>query len=163
MVRCEHCSDPTRIQPGRSRRALRPGRIVAIGGELAVGSPGEDTRDDSDRSGDGKKREALVELRDRYVEARELGSSLESHTNLEWILGARRNPTQDPLGFETNTIEVVALWLQDLAIDLERRLPVEVAAEPGRETSVADDVRRAMAQNLRDATDRFLTAFSRQN
>jgi hypothetical protein len=85
---------------------------------------------------------------------------LESHTNLEWILGARRNPTQDPLGFETNTIEVVALWLQDLAVELERQVPGAVATETGGETRLADEIRLAMAQNLRNATDRFLAAFS---
>jgi hypothetical protein len=50
-----------------------------------------------------------VRLRECYVQARDLGSLSESHANLEWILGARRNPTPDPLGFETKTIEVVAL------------------------------------------------------
>lgn len=114
-----------------------------------------------DFSRDAEKREALVKLRDRYVEARELGSSSEEHANLEWILGAHRNPTQDPLGFETNTIEVVALWLEDLAADLERRLPMPPAPAPRETALAADDARQAMAQKLRDATERFLIAFRR--
>jgi hypothetical protein len=109
---------------------------------------------------DSEKREALVGLRDRYVEARELGSTSGEHTNLEWILGARRNPTQDPLGFETKTIELVALWLQDLAIDLDRRR-ASASPEIEHDTVAAHDARQAVAQKLRDATERFLTAFRR--
>jgi hypothetical protein len=119
-----------------------------------------------DRPGDAEKREALVELRDRYVEARELGPSSERgpygehHANLEWILGARRNPTQDPLGFETKTIELVALWLQDLAVELDRRLPT-AQAEPKGDALVANEARLSVVRELRDATERFLVAFRR--
>ena len=109
---------------------------------------------------DTEKREALVSLRDRYVEARELGTTGEEHANLEWILGARRNPTQDPLGFETKTIELVALWLQDLAVEVDRRA-VPAVPETEKDAAAAHEVRQAMAQKLRDATERFLTAFRR--
>ena len=107
---------------------------------------------------DAEKREALVKLRDRYVEARELGSSGEHHANLEWILGARRNPTQDPLGFETKTIELIALWLQDLTIELDRRLP-EAQAELQDSALLAHEARQSVVRELRDATERFLVAF----
>ncbi len=115
-----------------------------------------------DLSRDTEKREALVKLQDRYAEARELGSTGESHANLEWILGARRNSTQDPLGFETKAIELVALWLQDLAIELDRRLPKPLAAELEESALSSHEARQAVAQKLRDATERFLVAFRRQ-
>lgn len=109
-----------------------------------------------------EKRQALVKLRECYVQARELGSTFEPHANLEWILGARHNPSQDPLAFETSTIEVVALWLQDLSIELDRRAPASVIVEQEEDTLSANEARRAMAQRLREATERFLTAFERQ-
>ncbi len=124
--------------------------------------PGAQTPGDVFQTGfDAEKRQALVDLRDQYVEARELEASGEPHVNLDWILGARRNPTQDPLEFETKTIELVALWLQDLTRELERRLPEPVRTD--QETSVpsANDEREAMALKLRHATEAFLAAFQR--
>jgi hypothetical protein len=108
-----------------------------------------------------EKREALLKLQGEYAEARKLGSSREPHANLEWILGARRDPTQDPLGFETNAIQVVALWLQDLAIELDRRLPKPLPARLEEGDLSAHEARQLAAQKLRDATERFLAAFRR--
>lgn len=111
---------------------------------------------------DAEKRQALVELRDQYVEARELESSGEEYANLDWILGARRNPTQDPLEFELKTIELVGLWLQDLSRELERQLPEPAPTTPqGSAAPSARDVREAMALKLRRATEAFLAAFRR--
>lgn len=124
--------------------------------------PGAQTPGDAFQSGfDAEKRQALGDLRDQYVEARGLEASGEPHVNLDWILGARRNPTQDPLQFETKTIELVALWLQDLTRELERRLPEPVRTD--QETSVpsANEEREAVALKLRHATEAFLAAFQR--
>ncbi|MFN2387865.1 MAG: hypothetical protein ABR576_16555 [Thermoanaerobaculia bacterium] len=124
--------------------------------------PRADLNDTSFQSGfDADRRQALIELRDQYVEARELESSGEHHVNLDWILGARRNPTQDPLEFETKTIELVALWLQDLTRELERRLPEPVPTLPAAGAPSANDLREAMALKLRRATEAFLAAFQR--
>ena len=84
-----------------------------------------------------------MELRERYIEAREEGSAGSPHANLDWILGARRNLTNDPLRLEPSTIRLVALWLQDLASDLERG---------------AGQTRELLVGRLRDATKRFLAA-----
>ncbi len=93
----------------------------------ALGSPGLATGDkasgDCDPLEDSERRESFVQLRARYVEAQKLVSSDEPFANLEWILGARRNITQDPLGLETKTIELAALWLQDLAVEVDHRGP----------------------------------------
>jgi hypothetical protein len=123
--------------------------------------PAEGNRAGLERGFDAEKRQALVDLRDQYVEARELEATGEHHVNLDWILGARRNPTQDPLEFETKTIELVALWLQDLTRELERRLPEPAPATPPADAPSANDVREAMALKLRHATEAFLSAFRR--
>jgi hypothetical protein len=132
-----------------SESSERPG---AAAGEAAF-------RERFGPASDAEKREALVELRDRYVEARGDGASGEKHSNLDWILGARRNPTQDPLGFETKTIELIALWLQDLAVELDRRLTTPPRAEAGDGALAALEARKSVARELRDATERFLVAF----
>lgn len=108
---------------------------------------------------DAEKRVSLVKLRDRYVEARGLGPSSESHANLEWILGARRAPTQDPLEFETKTIELVGLWLQDLAVELDAGLLKPPAPALDESDRSLHEARIAVTKNLRDATVRFLAAF----
>jgi hypothetical protein len=108
---------------------------------------------------DAEKRNALIHLRDRYVEARNLVSSHEPYRNLEWILGARRNPTQDPLALPPRTVELVALWLQDLVVQLDTRAPEQPASESEAARLAGGEARRAVAQKLRDATKRFLTAF----
>jgi hypothetical protein len=106
-----------------------------------------------------EKREALVQLRDRYVEAREHVSSVEAYENLEWILGARGSATQDPLGFQTRTIELIALWLQDLSAELDRRLEAQAPGNHEMGGSSASAARQSNAQNLREATERFLAVF----
>jgi hypothetical protein len=113
---------------------------------------------ESDFPEDTEKRESLVHLQERYVEAQKLVSSEKPYANLEWILGGRRNVTQDPLGLESGTIELVALWLQDLAGEIDRRLPPPATFgldSPGDSCSDA----RELVRNLRDATERFLVAF----
>jgi hypothetical protein len=108
-----------------------------------------------DPRGDSEKRESLVELREQYVEAHKLVSSDEPYANLEWILGARRNTTQDPLALEAKTIELAALWLQDLAVEVDRRPAGDF--DDGAPSS--PQAGETPAQSLRDATARFLLAF----
>ena len=106
-----------------------------------------------------EKREALVQLRDRYVEARAHVSSAEAYENLEWILGARGSTTQDPLGFQTRTVELIALWLQDLSAELDRRLEEQATGNHEGGVSSAFTARQSNVQSLREATERFLAAF----
>jgi len=112
-----------------------------------------------DPAREGEKREALVQLRDRYVEAREQVSSVEAYENLEWILGARANAAQDPLGLQTRTIELIALWLQDLSVELDRRLEEQGTGNHEECVSSVSAARQSNAQKLREATERFLAAF----
>jgi hypothetical protein len=97
-------------------------------------------RDDSER------RDAFLELRETYAEAQRLVPQEGSYEELQWILGTRRDATLNPPTLRTKTIELVALWLQDLASEMDRRLPG----------------RGEIARDLRDATARFLAAFRRR-
>ncbi len=113
-----------------------------------------------DPSADGERRESLDRLRDRYAEAQELVAPAEPYDNLEWILGPRRDVSHDPSGLAPNTIELVGLWLQDLASEVDRRLEQTVlAADPSALESVQK--RHLVAESLRNATERFLSAFRR--
>lgn len=131
----------------------------------APGSPGLATGDkasgDRDPLEDSERRESLVQLRERYAEAQKLVSSDEPYANLEWILGTRRNITQDPLGLEMKTIELAALWLQDLAVEVDHRLPPPPADDFDGSALSSYQAAKSAAQSLRDATTRFLLAFSR--
>jgi hypothetical protein len=82
-------------------------------------------------------------MRDVYGEVQKFVSTDGSYADLGWILGAHRDATQNPPAMETKTIELAALWLQDLAAEVDGRLPAS------EETS----------RSLRDATARFLLAF----
>ncbi|HEY7370183.1 MAG TPA: hypothetical protein VIB08_01255 [Thermoanaerobaculia bacterium] len=108
--------------------------------------------------GDSERTESLAELRDQYAEARNHVPTGEPHGNLDWILGARRNPERDPLLYRTGTIRLIALWLQDLASDLDR---ASERGTPEQKSIVAPA--ESLAGKLRDATKRFLTAFRNPN
>ncbi len=137
--------------------SLAPGSDCLVGGDPTA----EPTlvRRLQDPAREGEKREALVQLRDSYVEAREQVSSVEAYENLEWILGARANAAQDPMGLQTRTIELIALWLQDLSIELDRRLEEQAMGNHEEGTSLASAARQSKVQKLREATERFLAAF----
>jgi hypothetical protein len=108
---------------------------------------------------DSEKRESFVQLRERYVEARKLVSPDEPYANLEWILGARRNITRDPPGLETKTIELAALWLQDLAVEVDHKWPSPAIGDFDAGALSSHRAGKLAAQRLRDATVRFLLAF----
>jgi hypothetical protein len=108
--------------------------------------------------GDRERRASLADLRDRYAEARSQVPTGEPHGNLDWILGARRNPDRDPLLLRADTIRLIALWLQDLASELDR---ASQGGTPEQKSIVAPA--ESLAGDLRDATKRFLTAFRHPN
>jgi hypothetical protein len=105
------------------------------------------------------KQQVLAQLRDRYREARKLVSSTKPYANLEWVLAAMRNPDQTASYWADRTIELVALWLEDLAADIDRPFPQEVTGEIGESVLSAYRARRSLAQGLRDATGGFVAAF----
>jgi hypothetical protein len=117
------------------------------------GAGSRDPRDDSE------KRESFLQLRERYADARKLVSSDEPYANLEWILGARRNITQDPPSLGTKTVELAALWLQDLAVEVDHRSPPPPAGDFDGNALSSHQAGKLAAQRLRDATVRFVLAF----
>lgn len=112
---------------------------------------------------DAEKRESFVQLRERYAEARDLVSPDEPYANLDWILGARRNITHDPPRLGTKTVELAALWLQDLAVEVDRRSPPPPAGDFDGSALLSHQAGKLAAQRLRDATVRFLLAFGTAN
>jgi hypothetical protein len=73
----------------------------------------------------------------------------EGSAHLEWILGPRRNVLHDRAKFQTELAELVVLWLEDLAVELN-------AASA---TPAAGARRRLAAQSLQAATRDFAAAF----
>ena len=124
-VKCEFCGDVKSIQPPRSPRGDE---------SSTLGLPNDNS----------ERHDAFMRLRTAYVLAQKLVPEEGTYEELQWILGERRSGAPDPppsLG--ARTIELVALWLQDLVREMEVHSP-----------ACGDAVR-----DLRDATARFLTAF----
>ena len=149
-VTCEYCADVKIIQPARNRggeTSLQISRFTRKNANHRLNPGGRDL--DSPPAGaddlhhDLERREAFARLRENYLEAQGLDTSDGLHTNLEWILGERRDATQNPPALAEKTVELVGLWLQDLASELDRQLP-----ERGQAGST-----------LQDAITRFLHAF----
>lgn len=147
----EHSAEqePGRRDPGPDR-AIHPANHAAA---LRLAHPLTPTRGagGGEPLEDSEKRESFAQLRARYADARKLVSLDEPHSNLEWILGARRNIAQDPPRLEPKTLELAALWLQDMAVAVDQLTP----PPPGDFHPAG----KLAAQSLRDATVRFLLAF----
>jgi hypothetical protein len=127
MATCEVCAHRARLDP-----------------------PAETASDD-----ERLRSQALSRLSDQYAEARGLVSPTEAHTNLEWIIGARRNLAWDGVAFDREIAQLALLWLQDLARELDGEVPpvlTPVADEAGEWVA---DPRRAAARRLRTATQDF--------
>jgi hypothetical protein len=115
----------------------------------------------TDVAGDAPKQDALSRLRQRYEDVRVFFSSAEPYANLEWILGAKRNLGHRPTEMDDKMVRLVALWLEDLAIEVGRILPPQLDGEVDARTLSSDNVRRSLAANLRTAADGFVLAFQR--
>ncbi len=110
------------------------------------------------------KREVVARLRERYGEALELISPEQPQearpfAHLAWILGEQRNIDHDEAAFSTAISELVVLWLQDLALELDSDgLAPRARNSDGGVASTANP-RQAAAQDLRIATRDFANAF----
>jgi len=109
-------------------------------------------------AGAAGRRSVVARLRKRYGQARQLVSSSESHGNLEWILGTRRNRTRDDDELDSRTAELVVLWLEDLSLELDLA-GVRSDAQSGAAETRAAACRQSMAENLRLETREFAAAF----
>ena len=110
---------------------------------------------------EAEKQQTLARLRELWGEARDLVSTDQAFTNLEWILGVKRNPGPVPVDLDDRTIEVITLWLRDLALEIDRRLPLRPADGLDEGLQSVDRKRHSMAARLRVATEGFVMAFRR--
>jgi len=150
---CSHCGLCHEAADETSRCEL-------CGGALIASPEAPSTRSFED----DRKRAIVVRLRERYGAARGLVPwepplDAESFSNLEWILGDQRNTEHDETALDREVSELVVLWLQDLARQLDNQ--ASMPAVPGSDagTPSAPDVRHAAADGLRTATRDFAEAF----
>jgi hypothetical protein len=121
------------------------------------------TRRDSPAPEEGvarsRREEALARLKAPYGEARDLVSAGHPYANLDWVLGSGAEPGRSSANLEQKMIPLFALWLQDLATEVERSLPPAPGSGPDRAS--AHSVRETLALRLREATEEFVAAFER--
>jgi len=111
---------------------------------------------DGDPREDLEKRVSFAGLRRQYARSRRLVSSEEPYANLDWILGARRDIGRGPLHLEAKMVALSALWLEDLAAEVDRQPALPSA---GSTAGTLSRGRGSAAQGLRDAVKRFVVAF----
>ncbi len=126
----------------------------AVAGALEAGVAGGPSGAPSlDPLGDTRKRGVVARLRQSYGEA--LGASIpresdpQHSAHLEWILGPRRDLLRDEAALDPRVSELVVLWLQDFAQQLDDR----------QDVAPAEDFRHEAARDLRAATTEFAEAF----
>lgn len=113
---------------------------------------------------DIRKRGVVARLRERYGEAREFvrrepSLDAESYGHLEWILGRQSNLEHAGAAFDTEVSELVVLWLQDLARELDDQAFSPGAPGSDGGAASAAGVRQAAAEGLRTATLDFADEF----
>jgi len=110
------------------------------------------------RGAESRRRGVVQRLRGRYADAQEWivrGASSSPHSHLDWILGVRRGAHRDDAVLETSVCELVVLWLEDLALELEH----PDLAKPRGRSAVGPQGRLVAAEELRVATRDFAEAF----
>jgi hypothetical protein len=119
--------------------------------------PSTEPSGDRDLPEDLEKRVSFAGLRRQYTRSRRLVSPEEPYANLDWILGARRDIARGPLHLETKMIELSALWLEDLAAEVDRQPALPSAGFTAG--TFSHGTRGLAAQGLRNAVRRFVRAF----
>ena len=101
----------------------------------------------------------LVDARD----SRELDAATDSgephHAHLDWILGSRSDSDRDDSGVDAGISELMILWLEDLAADLEGGSTVASGASRKAVDRRPDGRLESAARGLREATRDFAQAF----
>jgi len=120
--------------------------------------PTETASEAAAQTDDLRKQKALRRLEARYGEARELLSSEEPHRNLDWVLGASGATKQRRSNLSLKMIPLVSLWLEDLAVELERGLAPGPLGEPDERVERASQACKTAARSLREATEGFLSS-----
>jgi len=110
--------------------------------------------------GDSPQELAFTRLKARYAEARGLLSSAEPHSNLDWILGVNRNPDESSEDLNRKMIPLLALWLEDLAVELERGF-ARGSLDEADDTAARQACTSAVA-SLREAASGFAASVRRK-
>lgn len=150
FLRARH-ADPAEPQTGRrdaqpvavspeSRREVKPVPPVEAA-ELA---------DDSIRG------DALDRLKARYGEARKLMSPSGDCANLDWILGAMTGVDQRSEDLTRKMMILLPLWLDDLAVELERGTANGLSGAASESAAAAHRACESVATSLRQATTAFV-------
>jgi len=107
-------------------------------------------------AGDSIRDEAFDRLKARYGEARELWSPNGDCINLDWILGAMMSSEESSEDLNRKMISVLSLWLEDLAVELERETAKGLSGEISESATAARRACESVAASLRQATTAFV-------
>ena len=101
------------------------------------------------------RQSTLADLWDRYAEAQEVATPGRTSSNLEWILGPRDNRFQHAAGLDARMMDLLGLWLDNLAAEIDEPVLLIAGGSPHRAEALS------LAERLRAATKAFLVAFRR--
>jgi len=107
-------------------------------------------------AGDSIRVEAFDRLKARYGEARELMSPSGECSNLDWILGAMTSPELRSEDLNRKMMTLLSLWLEDLAVELERGTANAGSGEITESAAAALRACETVATSLRHATTAFV-------
>jgi hypothetical protein len=100
--------------------------------------------------------EALDRLKARYGEARKLVSPHGDCVNLDWILGAMTAVDQRSDDLNRKMMILLSLWLEDLAVELERGTAKGLSEPMSESAAPALRACEIVAASLRQATTAFM-------
>ena len=107
-------------------------------------------------AGDSIRGEAFDRLKARYGEARELLSPSGECMNLDWILGAMTSSDGRSEDLNLKMMSLLSLWLEDLAVELERGTSKELSGAMSESAAAAHRACESVAASLRQATTAFV-------
>jgi len=100
--------------------------------------------------------EAFDRLRARYGEARKLVPPSGDSVNLEWMLGAMTSSEERSGELNLKMMTLLSLWLEDLAVQLERETAKGLPGAMSESAAVAHRACESAAASLRQATTAFV-------
>jgi hypothetical protein len=103
---------------------------------------------------DSVRDDALTRLKARYGEARGLLSPSGECANLDWMIGAMTSSDQRSEDLNRKMTILLSLWLEDLAVELERAR--ELSGAIGESAAAAHRACESAATSLRQATTEFV-------
>jgi hypothetical protein len=111
---------------------------------------------------DSGKEQAFERLKARYGEARLLLSPEGDCANLDWILGAISSSVDRSDDRTRRMIPLLALWLEDLAVELEGELARSRSEATEDSAAAARLACESAAATLRHAAVGFVAAWRRE-